>query len=482
MPMRIRIFSCALLSAQLAALLIGAAALAPAQQAQPKQVAARKMLYHDGQHALSNWQSYPVRTVNDFAPTPPLVRLDRFGGRLDRSAAKTGYFYTQAIDGRWWFVDPDGHLYLNSAVAAVAPGKSANTTAALLHTYGTSQAWMDSAARLLLQNGFNGVGAWSDVDLLRDAPTQSSRPLAYTVNLDMMSAYGAQRGGTYQASGHKGYPQDTIFVFDPAFKAFAVQYAARAAAYRNDPNLIGYFSDNELPLLRSNLDDFLHLPAGDAGHRAAARWMRQHKATEPTDELRAEFLEFEAERYFSIVTAAIHRADPHHLYLGCRFYGQQLHDAELFRAIAPYAGVVSINVYGMWQVGPDLAGMWERESGKPFMVTEFYAKGEDSGMANRTGAGWLVHTQDDRGLFYETFVLSLLQSRACVGWHWFKYQDNDPDDPHADPSNRDSNKGIVDRVYKPYDPLLDRMSELNQRMYGVVDGMDAGQASAHPEW
>jgi len=81
---------------------------------------------------------------------------------------------------------------------------------------------------------------------------------------------------------------------------------------------------------------------------------------------------------------------------------------------------------------------------KPFLVTEFYAKGEDSGMPNHTGAGWLVHTQDDRGLFYENFVLALLESRACVGWQWFKYQDNDPDDPHAEASNRDSNKGIVD--------------------------------------
>jgi hypothetical protein len=79
-----------------------------------------------------------------------------------------------------------------------------------------------------------------------------------------------------------------------------------------------------------------------------------------------------------------------------------------------------------------------------FLVTEFYAKGEDSGMPNHTGAGWLVHTQDDRGLFYEDFILALLESRACVGWQWFKYQDNDPDDPHAEASNRDSNKGIVD--------------------------------------
>jgi hypothetical protein len=99
-------------------------------------------------------------------------------------------------------------------------------------------------------------------------------------------------------------------------------------------------------------------------------------------------------------------------------------------------------------------------------------------MPNHTGAGWLVHTQDDRGLFYENFVLALLASRACVGWHWFKYQDNDPDDPHAEASNKDSNKGIVDRCYKPYDPLLARMRDLNRKMYGISDAIDSADVQA----
>ena len=145
----------------------------------------------------------------------------------------------------------------------------------------------------------------------------------------------------------------------------------------------------------------------------------------------------------------------------------------MFRAVGKYASVVSINIYGMWQVEPATTQMWEGESGKPFIVTEFYAKGEDSGMPNRTGAGWLVHTQDDRGIFYENFVLTLLESKSCVGWQWFKYQDNDPDDPHAESSNKDSNKGIVDRYYKAYTSLLNRMRDLNLKMYGIVDAFDA---------
>jgi hypothetical protein len=101
-----------------------------------------------------------------------------------------------------------------------------------------------------------------------------------------------------------------------------------------------------------------------------------------------------------------------------------------------------------------------------------YAKGMDSGLANTSGAGWLVKTQRDRGLFYQNFTLGLLESRACVGWHWFRYADNDPDEKGADPSNRDSNKGILSKRYVPYQELLGPMSEINKRSFNLIQYFD----------
>ena len=119
---------------------------------------------------------------------------------------------------------------------------------------------------------------------------------------------------------------------------------------------------------------------------------------------------------------------------------------------------------------------WEQVAGKPFMVTEWYVKGEDApGLANTAGAGWVVKTQDDRGLFYQNFTLGLLESKNCVGWHWFKYQDNDPTIVGAEPSNTNANKGIVDNYLEPYTPLLDKMRELNQQMYPLADYFDKRQ-------
>ena len=122
--------------------------------------------------------------------------------------------------------------------------------------------------------------------------------------------------------------------------------------------------------------------------------------------------------------------------------------------------------------------MWERESGRPSLITEWYAKGMDSGLANTTGAGWLVKTQQDRGRFYQNFALALLQSKGCVGWHWFKYIDNDPAAARVDPSNMDANKGIVNNRYVPYTPLLEAMKQLNQRAYSLAEyfGRQPGSA------
>ena len=106
------------------------------------------------------------------------------------------------------------------------------------------------------------------------------------------------------------------------------------------------------------------------------------------------------------------------------------------------------------------------------MITEFYVKGEDSGLPNTTGAGWIVPTQEDRGRFYQHFVLGLLESRNCVGWHWFKYIDNDPAQANAELSNIDSNKGIVKIDYEPYVEFLKLMKSVNREVYPLTEFFD----------
>jgi hypothetical protein len=423
------------------------------------------------------WKKQPTRTLEDL-PSAVQTKTDgaltAYGGRSDRRGKATGFFHAEQIGGRWWLVDPEGGLFVHKAVVSVAPLRTTGAQAVWREKFGNDEGWAAQTMALLREHGFNGTGAWTDTAKLRAAP----QPPAYTLIWNFMSSYGKKRGGTYQKPGHTGYPKDSIFVFDPEFEAFCQEHAQQLAATKDDPRLLGHFTDNELPLKREALANYLALPASDAGHRAAAAWLRARHgagatAKDITEQDQQDFLGVVAGRYFEIVARAIRRVDPNHLVLGPRLHGAALRFPEVFKAAGPHLDVVAINYYNAWTPVPERMDMWVRESGRPFLITEWYAKGMDSGMANTSGAGWTVKTQADRGRFYENFTLGLLEARGCVGWHWFKYGDNDPTDTKADPSNTDSNKGIVSNRYVPYAPLLESMKRINERAYGVIDRFDA---------
>lgn len=411
------------------------------------------------------WQAYPTRLVGTLPGYTPTTDTgwSTYGGLKAERRAATGFFRAEPAGRRWWLIDPDGHRFIHVGVVDVKHPKES----------GSAAAWAGATTKLLREHGFNGAGAWSDTALLRASP----QPVVYTMMWNFMSSYGRKRGGIYQQAGHMGYPQDGIFVFDPEFVAFCDDYAKRLAATKDDPWLLGHFSDNELPFYTKSLDNFLKLAPGDAGRQAVDRWLAERRARLPaesglTDEMRQDFLGFVAERYLQITTSAIRHYDPNHLCLGPRFDFQALQSPRVFEAAGRHLDVVAVNYHHAWSPDPVRTANWVKWSGKPFLVTEWYAKGMDSGFANTTGAGWVVATQADRGRFYQNFALGLLESGGCVGWHWFKYRDNDPASKTADPSNLDSNKGIVNLRLEPYAPLLSAMHELNRQVYSLTAYFD----------
>jgi hypothetical protein len=421
----------------------------------------------------AEWKIFSTRTIDDLPALPADSSLDQFGGLLARTEKATGFFHTAKIGDRWWLVDPVGGLFLNAGVASVKTIAAPGAELALEKKFGNKSGWSAASAELLHTNGFNGTGAWSEDDFLAAAEPR----LAYTKLLGFMAGYGKIRGGTHMQPGHVGYPSDCIFVFDPAFEKFCDDYARQIVTNKNDPWLLGYFSDNEMPFPKHALTNFLALPENDPGHVAAlkflqARYGANAAAEKITAKDESDFLALVAEKYFSTVSRAIKKYDPNHLFLGVRFYAVDIAKPELFRACGPFVDVVSMNYYRAWTPDAATMQMWSRESGKPILITEWYAKSADSGLANTGGAGWLVKSQRERGLFYQNFALGLLESKVCVGWHWFRYSDNDPEEKGVDPSNRDSNKGIVNNRYEPYAQLLAQMKSLNEKIYSLTDYFD----------
>jgi hypothetical protein len=424
--------------------------------------------------------SNSTRTVcqlPEFYENEPLIPTNIYGSRTDRKTVATGFYYTKQIDGRWWVVDPDGYLNICRAVNALAQGTGISSKDAFSTKFGTTNVWMDATKKLLSDNGFYCAGAWSSTASITSNQGQGDKPLAYTIILNWMSGYGSTR--TYQQSGHMGYPNDCIFVFEQGFKDYCETKGQLLATNSTDKNLFGYFSDNELPFYNKSLNNFIRLgktSLTDENYLATKKWLIDNNLTEADTtkaDVQARFLGFVGETYFSIVNNAIKKYDPNHMYIGSRVNIAEARDNKYFmQSAGKYVDILSVNYYSVWT--PNIGSMndWGANLGKPFMVTEFYTKGEDSGLANNSGAGWIVKTQLDRGFAYQNYTLALLESKYCVGWHWFKYFDNDPSIQNAEPSNIDGNKGIVNILYEPYTALLNKMKEVNLRAYNLIDYFD----------
>ncbi|MEE8451616.1 MAG: hypothetical protein V3R99_06860 [Thermoguttaceae bacterium] len=299
-------------------------------------------------------------------------------------------------------------------------------------------------------------------------------------NLSMLSEFGRRLKIARMMPGHWGYPHSLAPIFHPEFEEFCGRRAGALAGLRDDPYVLGYFSDNEIQLPRDALDRHLQFAPDEPAYthyahqvKVATDWFRQRHGGRLdidaiTDDDRQAWVGHTIDRYYTVVGRAVRRADPNHMYLGSRLYGSEKGNRAVWRAAGKHLDAIAVNIYGVW-TPTEQVRQWAAWSARPLIATEWYAKGQDSGMKNISGAGWTVATQQDRGRFYQNFTLGLLESGVCVGWHWFKYADNDPMDTSSDPSNRNSNKGMLNFRYEPYTPLLEAMQKLNTQAYPLTE-------------
>jgi hypothetical protein len=408
------------------------------------------------------------------------VSLDKYGGNTEINLESTGFFHAKKYKGRWWIVDPEGHPWYSVGIGAVRMNKSANGEEALKQKFGTIEKWSEETVNFLWDNSFNCFGGSSDPETLNKVKT---RRIPYfespRVIRDFYRSLGVSTDYSNLDNGIEDhYKKSMLPVFHPDFRSFSFKYFEEKISHlKEDPYLLGYFSDNEIPFSGEVLYEFLKLEDNNPERIVVETWLSDNNINRQNDGSYIQsdlnrFCGFYAETYFKIAKEAIMAADPNHMYLGSRLHRVATYVPEIWKAAGKYVDVIAYNMYREWTPPYEQMDLWSTASGKPFMITEWYAKGEDSGLANTSGAGWLVKTQKDRALFYQNFSLGLMETKNCVGWHWFKCVDNNPGDTSVDPSNRDSNKGVVTFDYKPYTELLDEMKRLNDNVYQLIDYFD----------
>jgi hypothetical protein len=505
-----------------------------------------------GQYTRADWPG-KVKSEADFhsqlaaeqaelKARPALPDRDEYGGWAGGPQLEaTHYFRAQKQDGKWWLVTPGGHLFFSLGLDTVSVVEGGTIvegrermfewlpaqgdplaahyqsikswmasgqeplhrafnfyTANLERKYGKDwyASWQAMTMARLPAWGFNTIGNWSDTKLY------SLKKTPYVGTLEV-------QGDMQRISGMPPFPTLRIYdTFDPRF-APAVDQSVRGLATerRNDPWLVGYFVDNELPwgFMRSDRTRYalalsvLSLgPTSPAKGALVAELKQRYGSIQKfnaawrapvsswDDVLRkpyrlkgdfsaqaradmGEFVKQFAERYYRTIRDALKKYDPNHLYLGGRFAWLVHEDfswttPEVEEVAARYCDVISFNVYL-----PRIDSRWDflRRLDKPAIIGEFNSGAPGSGMFYPG----VVPTanQAERARMYQDYVRSVAANPAFVGCHWFQYID-EPTTGRDDGEN--INTGFVTIADSPYREMVEAAKSINAEVYQIRSKSD----------
>ena len=387
-------------------------------------------------------------------------------------------FSIQWGNGNAWLVKPSGERFFSLGVNCVDRGVSRkqfdqrNPAYAAWQHYPDADHWAGATLERLKAWEFTTIGGWSDFHTLRQ---HRDSDVAFTPVLHIGSTAGAP----------------WLDMWDPKIIGRMDQVArAQILALRDDPRLLGYYSDNEIGWWNAALFKGTLEQASTSGQRRRllqllqetyhGNWAELVKDFEPEGvgswedlrqhgmlHLRAggngthttrQFLKLLAERYYSLVHEIIRKYDQRALILGDRY--QSFFYPEVARASAPFVDAVSTNLNASWNEGTfprfyleTLHGL----TGRPILISEFYmAAGENrSGNKNDHGIFPVVRTQEERATGFRNTLHALLRLPYVIGADWFQYSD-EPSHGRADGEN--FNFGLVDIHDRPYQELVQAAS------------------------
>ena len=401
----------------------------------------------------------------------------KFGGYLNAKIKATGFFRTEKIDGRWWFVDPEGYLFLSVGVDCVSPGGGGNAINIdkrrnlykelppsgigsnsarpnsvsfgiwnLYRRYG--EAYPVRSKDLVIKRmdkwGLNTIANWSS-------------PEVAALN---RKAFMMQLHGIGIEDGIMGLPD----VYAPGFKA-KIEAACKSFVipYKENPWLIGYFIGNEPSWLEQ--EERLCGLILDGADKPIKSELKKYLAKGDTPERRKQFIYDTFRTFLKTVNHAVKRYDPHHLNLGMRF--GHVPAKEVQDICKNIFDVFSFNCYDLF---PPKAFMDQilTGTGLPMIIGEYHFGTVDRGMAQSL---WQVNSQQERGVAYRYYTERAYSHPGLIGTAYFQWSDQDLTG-RSDGENY--NCGLVDVTDRPYQHQVEAMMETAKQLYDI----HAGKATA----
>jgi hypothetical protein len=398
--------------------------------------------------------------------------VSKYGGYLDNKFEATGFFRVEKIDGRWWFVDPEGYLFFSVGSTGINPGgsfsriegreyiyeafppddlvksderinKASLYTWNLYRRFGSDwyNRWKDMTIKRMDFWGLNTIANWSDKNL-----GQSQR-----------KPYVATLGSWGFNPNTMGMPD----VYDPEYPSFVDSAAKKQCLpLKDDPYLLGYFVGNEPPWPGREMELVnVILKSGDTPMKAE---LQKYLAQEDTPERRKTFVYDTFTKFITLVNSAIKKYDPNHLNLGLRFGGHP--PDELVKASASVGfDVFSLNIYG-YTAHKDRLQKIDTLTGLPIIIGEFHF-----GTPGRGLAPGLAQTknQRERGIAYRYYVENAAAHPSLVGTHWFQWWDQ-PSTGRFDGENY--NIGFVNVTDQPYEEFIEEAIKTHERIRDIHMG------------
>ena len=403
----------------------------------------------------------------------------------------------QSADGVWWFVSPTGQREFLNTVTTVQPfqlGRDDKGVSFVSRDWdgsvgkydGDLKAWAGKTLDRIRYTGFKGLGAWCH-------PIFHQLDVPITRDLNLWKHYGSTN----------------FRLYDPNWAKVCDGVVSKAVAeLKDNKNLVGYFTDNELDWSDASMGPGVYfdgLPAGEPNrvqvlNTVQSVWptVEEYNAdwgtslASFTDLAKAPKISHEpnvayaklvtawqeklARDYFQTTTDILHKYDPNHLVLGVRFAG--FAPKEVCRASRGITDAQSLNYYVPdGQIDPDMFKMINAESGQPIILSEysFHALDGRSGNRNTFGFQAQVPDQQARAQAYGVMTSNLARVPYVIGADWFQWSDEPPSGRSAD--GEDVDFGMVDVDDRPYQLLADAVRQTTPRLNPLhaVSATDAGR-------
>jgi len=396
-------------------------------------------------------------------------------------AATNAPFSIQQRDGIFWLTKPDGKRFFSLGVCCVNQGESSpqlnptNPGYAAFQHYADSNRWAGVTLKRLKSWKFTTVGGWSDYAALKNNDDANAAFIP-------VLAVGMSCGVPWRD------------MWDTNIIAQMYKIARdQILPLRNDPRVLGYYSDNEMGWWNAALFKLTLEQPATSGQRQRLlqllrktyhnNWSELLKDFEPGsvgsfNELDQHgmlylrpgskgiytyrrFLGLMAARYYSLMREIVHTYDSRGLVLGDRY--QSFYYPEVARAAASAVDVISMNLNAAWNDGSFprfYLDTLHALSGKPIYVSEFYmsAAQNSTGDKNDCSTFPVVTTQKERAAGFRNTVEALARLPYVVGADWFQYYD---EPPYGRSDGEDYNFGLVDIHDKPYEALTATARSLN---------------------